>query len=254
MAKPFKDLFSGHSKDYAEARPDYPEALFEWIKAHAPACDTAWDCGTGSGQAAVALAKHFKRVFATDASEQQIAQAVRAHAVEYRAAPAERSGLESASVDCITVAQALHWFDHAVFWEEVKRVSKPGALLVAWAYSLAHISPSIDLVVQTLYQSTLGPYWQPERRLVDTGYKTMVIPFAEIYPPRFEMSKEWTLEDWVRYLRTWSAYRIYLQKNPGTRDPIDTILPQLQALWGTKARLVRWPLHLRAFKVNASVV
>lgn len=64
----FKDHFSAHSVEYARFRPRYPDELFRYLDAVAPARQSAWDCATGSGQAAVALATHFDRVVATDAS------------------------------------------------------------------------------------------------------------------------------------------------------------------------------------------
>ena len=44
-----------------------------------------------------------------DPNEKQLAQAKRAHNVEYRQATAEETQLDDSSVDLITAAQALHW-------------------------------------------------------------------------------------------------------------------------------------------------
>jgi len=46
--------------------------------------DLAWDCATGNGQAAVALAGHFDKVIATDASAEKVAHAERHPRFEYR--------------------------------------------------------------------------------------------------------------------------------------------------------------------------
>lgn len=62
----FLDLFSENANLDAAARPRYPEELFTFIAAQAPARNRAWDCGTGSGQAAVSLAERFAEVVATD--------------------------------------------------------------------------------------------------------------------------------------------------------------------------------------------
>jgi hypothetical protein len=48
--------FSPVAERYVRARPTYPDALFEWLANEAPALDVAWDCATGSGQAAQSLA------------------------------------------------------------------------------------------------------------------------------------------------------------------------------------------------------
>jgi methylase of polypeptide subunit release factors len=103
----FKDHFSRQAADYAKFRPDYPRELFDYLGRIAPSHQLAWDCGTGNGQAAVALASAFDRVVATDASEKQITNADPHERVEYRVAPAEDSGIESETLDLIVVAQAL---------------------------------------------------------------------------------------------------------------------------------------------------
>ncbi|MGZ3706951.1 MAG: class I SAM-dependent methyltransferase, partial [Bdellovibrionota bacterium] len=129
----FRDYFSTQATDYARFRPRYPRALFQHLSEACANHDLAWDCGTGNGQAAVALAPFFKRVVATDPSENQLAEADRSMAnVHYSRAQAEESCLEAASADLITVAQAFHWFDQPRFFREVERVSKPGGLLAVW--------------------------------------------------------------------------------------------------------------------------
>ena len=107
----FKDHFSGHSADYSEFRPTYPDALFAGLAHACAATELAWDCATGSGQAAVGLSHYFDKVIATDASANQVAQAEAAPGVEYRVSRAEQTDFAAASFDLISVAQALHWFD-----------------------------------------------------------------------------------------------------------------------------------------------
>jgi ubiquinone/menaquinone biosynthesis C-methylase UbiE len=121
----FKDHFSKQAADYAIFRPSYPQELFAYLGSIAPSRGLAWDCGTGNGQAAVGLTSVFDRVIATDASAKQIANAHPHKRVDYRVARAEESGLESANVDLILIAQALHWFDLDRFYAEARRVLKP---------------------------------------------------------------------------------------------------------------------------------
>jgi hypothetical protein len=64
----FKDHFSGHADDYTSYRPSYPAELFTSLAQRAPAHALAWDCATGSGQAALGLAAQFEVVIATHAS------------------------------------------------------------------------------------------------------------------------------------------------------------------------------------------
>ena len=94
----FEDHFSDRAAQYAEYRPLYPEALFDFVAGLTPNHRVALDCGTGNGQAATGLANHFERVIATDASAQQIRNASTHPRIEYRVAPAEASGLPDGSV------------------------------------------------------------------------------------------------------------------------------------------------------------
>ena len=103
----FSDHFSGHSQEYGQFRPVYPEELFFHLSHEARQHNCAWDCATGTGQAAVYLAKYFKQVFATDASENQINQTTQNKNIHYSVAQAENSGLEANSIDLITVASML---------------------------------------------------------------------------------------------------------------------------------------------------
>jgi len=240
--RPFKDHFSGHAAAYAAFRPRYPDALFAFLAGCVAARRHAWDCGTGNGQTAVALAGHFERVTASDASAAQIGAAIAHPKVEYRVAPAEASGLDDACVDLVTVAQALHWFDLDAFFAEARRVLVPGGVLAAWSYGLCTVDAGVDAVVNGLYRE-LDPWWPPERRLVDAGYRDVTLPFARVEAPAFEMTAEWPANRMLGYLRTWSACQRCLADRG--RDPVSAIEPALRARWGEGPRTVRWPLALK---------
>jgi ubiquinone/menaquinone biosynthesis C-methylase UbiE len=99
------------------------------------------------------LAQQFSHVLATDASAQQLAAASQHARVSYRVATAEDSGVDTASCNLVTFAQALHWFNFDVFFGEVQRVAKPDCVLVAWLYGLYQISPQVDALVNHLYNT-----------------------------------------------------------------------------------------------------
>lgn len=240
-----RDHFSAVAADYARYRPGYPAELFAWLAQRAGGRRRAWDCATGNGQAAVGLAGYFDRVVATDASEAQIAHAEPSDRVEYRLAPAEASGLEPASIDVVTVAQALHWLDVDRFYAEARRVLTPGGLVAAWCYNMLEVEPRVNAIVGRYYSGVVGPYWPPERRLLEAGYRTLPFPFAAIDPPAFYMHAEWDLTDLLGYLGTWSASQRYAAARGA--DPLDGIRSDLAAAWGeaSAVRTVRWPLHLR---------
>lgn len=255
----FKDHFSRHADLYAKARPHYPEALFDWIVAEAPAPACAWDAGCGNGQASVALARRFARVIATDPSARQLGNAVAHPRIEYRNEPLDfstqdgrgyRTSLEARSVDAVTVAQALHWFDLPAFITEVRRVAKPGALFAAWCYANCSVTPTVDAVIAHLYDDVLGAYWPPERKLVDEGYASLDIPFAPVEAPRFEMRVDWTARQLLAYLTSWSAAQEYTHVTG--HDAVAAIADALMAAWQDpeKARPVRWTLAVRAGRID----
>lgn len=242
----FKDYFSGHAAAYARYRPDYPAELFRLLASLCDEHERAWDCGTGSGQAAHGLLPYFARIVATDASARQLEHAVPHEHITYRVAPAEHSPLASRSVDLVTVAQALHWFDFDAFFNEVRRVLKPGGVVAVWTYGLFSITPPIDAVIERYYADVVGAYWPPERRYVDAGYRTIPFPFDELRLPRLELHAEWDLDQVLGYLGTWSATQRFVAER-GT-DPLDEVRGALREAWGeaAKRRHVRWPLPLRA--------
>ncbi len=240
----FKDLFSRHSTDYARFRPSYPDLLFRYLASLTDEHGTAWDCGTGNGQAAVRLADYFERVVATDPSAKQLSSATRNSKVEYRVGSAEKTTFDNQSINLITVAQAFHWFKHDEFFAEAKRVLRPKGVVAFWCYELCTITPEIDAVVLRLYKDALGPYWEPERKLVEEGYRSVRLPMQEITPPEFQMTAEWSLEHLVGYLSTWSALQTYIQRNRS--NPLDAIFGELQTAWvDARTRPVRWPVSMR---------
>lgn len=238
----FKDHFSAQSAGYARRRPHYPPELYEFL-AGLGGRRFAWDCATGNGQAAVALAERFGRVIATDASRAQIDAAMPHPAVSYRVAAAEDSGLDTDSVDLVTVGQALHWFDTPRFFAEAARVLVPGGSVAAWCYELCIVSPECDAAVGRLYDEIVAPFWPPERRLIEERYAGIRFPGTEIDVPAFHMSVRWTVDDMLGYLRTWSACQRYRREHGD--DPVGQVEAELRKAWGGASRTVRWPLTAR---------
>jgi ubiquinone/menaquinone biosynthesis C-methylase UbiE len=207
----------------------------------------ALDCGTGNGQAAVGLAKHFERVIATDPSEEQISRATPHERIEYRVARAESSGLPAGSVDFVTAAQAVHWFDHRAFFAEAQRVLTGGGAIAVWGYGDPILdNESLHRTLHEFNRGTLEPYWFPERQLLLDGYRTIPFPFDEVPLPTIEMEMLWTLAELAGYLRTWSSTARYAAAHGF--DPVPAVEQALALDWGdpTKPRVVRWPLLIRA--------
>lgn len=243
----FPDHFSAVAAQYASARPDYPQALFDWIADIAPARGRVWEAGCGSGQATGGLASVFAEVFATDPSAQQIAQAPDIDNARFAMEPAERCSLADASVDAVCVAQALHWFDRGAFFAECARVLRPGGVLVAWGYQ--------DIEVPDALRGSVGAFaarirdaWPAERHLVDRAYADIAFPFAAVeaaMPPPFEIAVAWPLLRLLDYFSSYSAVKRYREAH-GV-DPVAAHAWAIAQAWGEAGPVpLRWPLFVHA--------
>src|SRR3954454_952216 len=246
----FKDHFSSRAADYAAYRPTYPPELVDYLASVCPTSNLALDCGCGTGQLAVLLADRFKRVIATDASAQQIENAEPRERVTYRVAPAERSGLPDASADLIVAAQAAHWFDLPAFYDEARRVGRPGAVVALVTYGVLHGDAAIDPVVRHFYRDVVGPYWPPERRHVEAGYRSLPFPVPELPTLPLAIRVSWTLSDLVGYVDTCSAVRGAEQALG--RSPVAVFRRVLGAVWGDPSirRAITFPLSLRVGRLT----
>jgi SAM-dependent methyltransferase len=245
----FKDLFSEHARDYSLFRPGYPAELFGWLAGTVKRPGRAVDVGAGSGQAAAGLAAHFDSVIAIEPSNAQLDHATSTSSrIRYLRGSAEATGVEQASADLMVAAQAFHWFNHELFFAEVARVVRSGGTLAVWCYGLAQISPEIDAAVYELYEGRLGPFWQPERKLIEDGYRTVLFPFPELAVPPFRMQVSWTFSQLIGYLSTWSPIKSYVTARG--ENPLELTLPRLEQAWaGAAERIVSWPLSVRAFRI-----
>lgn len=248
MTVEFKDHFSDKSDGYAKYRPTYPDELFGFLASTVRDRELAWDCATGNGQAAIALANYFSDVIATDASHAQIDAAISDPRVEYRVAKAEQSGLASASVDLITVGQAFHWFEQSAFFEEARRVLKSDGVLAIWCYEVCEVNKNCDVIIDTLYRETVGEFWPPERVTVEQGYSRVKLPGTVIPAPAFAMALDWKIDEMLGYLRTWSACKRYEAARGA--DPVADLSAALTDAWGTGSRRVTWPLHTSVMRMN----
>jgi ubiquinone/menaquinone biosynthesis C-methylase UbiE len=242
----FVDLFSDSADRYASARPTYPDALVDFIAQSSPSLDTAWDCGTGNGQAAVDLARHFKTVWATDPSQAQITHAIPCHGVIYSVQPAESVSFADRSVDAITVAQALHWFDLERFFPEARRVLKVGGFFCAWGYSWSQVAPTIDAVVQEVILQPIHKHWAEQNRALWDGYRNVRMPFKAVDAPSFSIRMEWTLLEYLAYVYTWSATRRAIQAEGPSF--FEAACKRMEQAWGRQDRVreVRMPLAVIA--------
>ena len=147
-------LFNDKSDLYAKVRPYYPQELYRFLATLCEEKKSAWDVACGSGQAAVDLAKYFDEVQATDISEEQIAHAIENPKISYSVQAAEKTNFEDNYFDIACVAQALHWFDYDLFWDEVKwDFCRVGIFMV---FYLNRNRPSDRRIFSLTYSALLG--------------------------------------------------------------------------------------------------
>ena len=247
-ASQFKDHFSGHADGYGAYRPTYPAALFEYLATMPRATTSPGTAPPATARRPSALAPYFRS--RRRHRRQRASRSPRPaphEKVRYVVAPAERTPLPDASVDLVTVAQALHWLDLDAFYAEVRRVARPGGVIAAWCYQLHTDQPGGRCRrPPPLLATSWVPYWPPERRLVEEGYRTLPFPFEEVAPAA--VPDDPALGPGPPATATSARGRRCSDTGSGPgADPLDLIRDDLQAAWGDPAqqREVSWPLHLR---------
>jgi len=169
----------------------------------------------------------------------------------YRVAPANKSGLESESVDLITVAQALHWMPLEALFQECQRVLKLTEILAVWTYGLFSTDNNrINHIIRNYYNKIVELYWPPQRSPVDECYRLIKLPFVELHPANLKITplaieEVWSLQQVKGYFLGWSASDYFYQAQ--ATNPLDIINLDLEQAWGKADKLstITLPLTLR---------
>jgi hypothetical protein len=249
---PARNPFAEAPEAYAIARPQYPQELFDWVASNCERHELAWDCATGNGQSAVGLAQYFTRVCATDVSAEQLAHALHRNNISYAVAPAEATQFADDSFDLVAVAQALHWFDYARFWPEVRRVSRREGLFCAWGYDWFQSRRHVDEHLVRPFRKIIEPFWAANNGILWRGYQDQEIafPFQHLEAPKFEISADWTLSQLIAYMMTWSAYKRSRADANATAE-MDALLLRTRSLIPADEMLpIRMPLKVIAGRVS----
>ena len=246
----FHDHFSKRAGIYAQYRPGYPKKLFEAILTQTRGRQRAWDCATGSGQAAIHLADAFEEVIATDGSDSQLKYAISHPRIFYQKELAEQTSFPDNHFDLITVAQALHWLKLPEFYREVNRVARTDATFAAWTYGLFTINSRIDDIIHHFYNDVVGAFWPERRKHVMDGYQKLDFPYMRLEPAEIEMEAAWNLNQVEGYLSSWSASKNYAEKNQ--QEAISTIHQHLLKEWGSPSTryTVSWKVSLLIGKIG----
>jgi SAM-dependent methyltransferase len=237
--------FGAIAERYRAIRPAYPDALFDFLAACVDRRELAWDCGTGSGQSAAALAKRFRRVRATDADPRQLAAAIAASNIDYALLPAEADARLDSVVDLITCACAVHWLNLDAFYAGARRALRPGGVIAVWTYDWPWTgAPATDAILRRLKDDVLGPWWGPEAAYYFGRYENLPFPFAEISCPTFNVEIARTPDDLLGFVGTWSAVTRYRDRLG--QDPLALVRAEFATAWRAELHApVTVPLHLR---------
>ncbi|MBT8184655.1 MAG: class I SAM-dependent methyltransferase [Eudoraea sp.] len=244
------DIFSKQAVTYKKFRPTYPQELYDEILQFVPERISCWDCATGNGQVAAVLSGYFQNVYATDISEAQLQHAVKAENIIYKEERAEKTSFAADQFDLITVAQAMHWFDMEAFNREAYRVAKNGGIIAIWAYGLLSIDKDIDKLLKEFCFKKLGPFWNDERKHVDSGYSTVVFRFEQISVEQpGEIKTRWNMAQLEGYLNSWSSVQHFKAQSKSI-DPVPELMEKIRTLWGSNNhKRINFPLYLKVGRV-----
>lgn len=236
-------IFGKHADVYLAGRPTYPKEWFSMLAALTPNHSLAWDVGTGNGQAAFSLGEHYEQVIGSDISESQLKLALQHPRVRYVHTPMTMSdddlveliGGEN-SVDLVTVAEAVHWFDLPRFYSVVKRVlRKPGGVIAVWGYNGSVTDPELDDLLKHFHEAS-KPFRDPKTEYLWEGYRTLPFPFESVglgsagQPVPLEMPKEMSFEGVMRMIRSSTAF--ITAKDQGVDLLSQEVIEELQRAWG----------------------
>jgi len=186
------ELFTGKAEQYANARPGYPTEAIDYICSLVSSDAVFADIGAGTGIFTQEIAKRGYTISAVEPNSdmlEQLAITLKPYSTaNIISAPAEATTLSDKSVDIIICAQALHWFDLALFDKECRRIGKPGVVVAA----VYNNTPGGDSVTHSQFST-------------DVFFKNPTI--KEFSNPIF-----YTREKWISYMSSHSH-------NPLPTDP-----------------------------------
>jgi hypothetical protein len=94
------------------------------------------------------------------------------------------------------------------------------------------------------YHRVAGPFWPPERAHVENGYRDLVLPWPAVDAPALAMRADWTRDELVGYVTSWSATGA-LVRSRGPQ-PVEDLRAALARAWpGEEPREIRWPLTVK---------
>lgn len=247
------DVFSGEvAARYATFRPSYPDELFQIILSHLSPHQRglAVDVATGSGQAALQLAQHFRQVVGIDSNEAQLSLAPRhTENVKFLVCDAHVISLPDGVADLITVASALHWMRLEEFYTEARRLLAPHGCLAAWAIPLGiarlevpaapRAAAACQAALHVIHEVDLGELWDERKRLADQMYRGIEpgpAHFGRVEHSILDCPVTLTVDAFAGYVSSWSAYALHRKLRPTQPDPLPPFRERLLAALAAEVR------------------
>src|SRR5262249_4051502 len=189
-----------------------------------------WDAGGRGGDRSRTRARGLPRLPPPHSSPRQPARGAPGAGV-HRAVPAAgRTPLRDRCADLVAVSAALHWFNRPKFYEEVRRVARPGAILAVWSYYRSRTAPGIDAIEIRYANEVVGAHWPPGFALNRECYRDVDLPFERLPWPELQAEAHMRLADYLAYMRTWSASQNWARTHGA--DPVELARPDLEQVWG----------------------
>lgn len=199
--------FGNLSKQYAEARQDFPSKVIDWFWLLVKNRNARiLDLGCGTGISTRQIAESGGVVMGCDVDEQMIAEAKKADdGLKYLVAGAENLPFNNAEFDAITAFSAFHWFTNKKELSEIQRTLKRGGIFFvvnkndAGDFKKGYREIVKSILRQYLPEAKKG--YEPEKLLKDSG-------FTDVQVENFKTSEYFSPEQALQYLQSVSIWNL----------------------------------------------
>lgn len=199
--------FGNLSKQYAEARQDFPPEAIDWFWSFVKNRNArVLDLGCGTGISTRQIAESGGVVVGCDVDEQMIAETKKTNdGLEYLVAGAENLPFGNAEFDAITAFSAFHWFANEKALTEIQRTLKAGGLFfVVNKNDAGDFKKGYKEIIKNILQKDLPEAkkgYAPEKLLKESG-------FTDIQVKNFETSEYFNPLQAMQYLQSVSIWNL----------------------------------------------
>ncbi len=206
------DLFTGLANGFQEFRPSYPEVLLaelkDYVEKHRnsiwPRRPMVYDIGAGTGILTRQLRSMLGGQFGIKGVEpnQDMRETARKNTptewdIDYMYGVAERLPIADGKASVIVVAQAIHWFDRAQFYREVRRGLHVNGVFAIMQNDRAWDISALDDAYEQFLEATSAVYNRRYRDLPYLDELTADEGFSDVMSHSVEWSREITEDQFL---------------------------------------------------------